>query len=152
MDTLAPMTDLLLLSDIEEIVDNLGDDAQRFSGKRMLLTGAGGFLGRYYTAVLSHLNEKVLKEPCDVIALDNMITADKRKDVEPEGVGIRFVRHDVIEPFDIDDKIDFILHAAGIASPFYYRAYPLETLEGRDQAARGICSNSRASTIRGSCS
>lgn len=129
MDTLATITEHLLLGDIEEIVDNLGDDARRFDGKRLLLTGAGGFLGRYYTAVLAHLNERVLHKPCEVIALDNMITSDGRRAVEPGGSGIRFTRHDVIEPFPIEDKVDFILHAAGIASPFYYRAYPLETLE-----------------------
>ena len=126
----APRTDLLLASDIEEIAANLGDEALGFGGKRIVLTGAGGFLGRYYTAVLAHLNETVLEKPCEVVALDNLITSNgDRAGGVPGGKGIRFVRHDVIRPYEIDHKVDFILHAAGIASPFYYRAYPLETLE-----------------------
>ena len=42
---------------------------------------------------------------------------------------IEFLNHNVIEKFSTNQKIDFIIHAAGIASPYYYRAYPLETLE-----------------------
>lgn len=40
-----------------------------------------------------------------------------------------FIDHDVIKPFPWEDSLDYVIHAAGIASPFYYRAYPLETLE-----------------------
>ena len=47
-------------------------------------------------------------------------------DVRPNVV---FTNHNVIEKFSTEQKIDFIIHAAGIASPYYYRAYPLETLE-----------------------
>jgi UDP-glucuronate decarboxylase len=35
----------------------------------------------------------------------------------------------VIKPIEWEGPVDYIIHAAGIASPFYYRAYPLETLE-----------------------
>jgi UDP-glucuronate decarboxylase len=42
---------------------------------------------------------------------------------------MEFINHDVIQPFSYDGPLDYVIHAAGIASPFYYRAYPLETLE-----------------------
>ena len=41
---------------------------------------------------------------------------------------MEFFVHDVIQPFSFDENVDYVIHAAGIASPFYYRAYPLETL------------------------
>lgn len=142
------MTELTIKSDIEEIADNLGEEAQRFSGKRLLLTGAGGFLGRYYTAVVAHLNETVLDEPCEMIALDNFITAGKEGGPEPGGNGVTFVRHDVIAPYKPEGKVDFILHAAGIASPFYYRAYPLETLEVAITGTRNLLNLARENDAR----
>ena len=65
----------LLDSDIAEICSTLGPAAQAFSGKRILITGARGFLGRYFTDVFVKLNETVLEAPCEIIAIDNLITA-----------------------------------------------------------------------------
>lgn len=130
VDRQGPDVESVLESDIAEIAANLGADARAFAGARLLLTGAAGFLGRYYTGVLAYLNDEVLDEPCEVIALDNFLIGDFNGDSDPPaGTGIRFVQHDVIEPFDPGDGVDYVIHAAGVASPFYYRAYPLETLE-----------------------
>jgi UDP-glucuronate decarboxylase len=75
------------------------------------------------------LNQSVLRKPVRLIVLDNLITAgDAGRDV-PEYPGVEFINHDVIEPFEYDGGLDYVIHAAGIASPYYYRAYPLETLE-----------------------
>ena len=43
------------------------------------------------------------------------------------GENLEFIQHDVVHPYESDGQFDYIIHAAGIASPFYYRAYPLET-------------------------
>lgn len=118
----------LLDSDIEEIVAGLGGSEGGFSGKTVVLAGAGGFLGRYFTAVFKHLNKGVLKAPCKLIAMDNFITSAERPEGKDSDPLIQFVRHDVTQPLVIDETVDFIVQAAGIASPFYYRAYPLETL------------------------
>ena len=69
------MSEFLLTSDIEEIAQSLGDKAQAFSGKTVMLTGGRGFLGRYFTEVFSHLNTSILEQACKVIVLDNLITA-----------------------------------------------------------------------------
>ena len=71
------MSDFLLLSDIEQIVDNLSDVSQGFSGKTVLLTGGRGFLGRYFMQVFNLLNQKVLDEKVRLIVLDNLITSGK---------------------------------------------------------------------------
>ena len=119
----------LLDSDILEIAEHLGDDANAFAGKTVLLTGARGFLGRYLTETFAHLNRHRLTRPCKVIATDNLITAGKLGGAVVDKDGVTFIRHDVIQPLRVDEPVHFILHAAGIASPFYYRAYPLETLD-----------------------
>ncbi|MEQ8711259.1 MAG: NAD-dependent epimerase/dehydratase family protein [Rhodospirillales bacterium] len=122
------MADFYLDSDIDDIISLLGPVARDFSGKTILMSGARGFLGRYFTAVFVRLNETTLEKPCKLIALDNLITAGAAGDM-PETPNVEFYRHDVITPFVTDQPVDFVIQAAGIASPFYYRRYPLETLE-----------------------
>ena len=116
-------------SDIAEIATNLGDVAQEFAGKTVLLTGAGGFLGRYFTDLFSYLNERVLTQPCNVFGYDNLITSNTGDAEFRDRTNVTLVKHDVIHPIVWNKPLHFIIHAAGIASPFYYRAYPLETLD-----------------------
>lgn len=123
------MSEFLLETDIQEIAAALGDKASSFAGKTVMLTGGRGFLGRYFTEVFAHLNATVLDEPCKLVAIDNLITAGEAGEKVGNIENVTFVEHDVIQPLDWDDKIDFVIHAAGIASPFYYRKYPLETLD-----------------------
>ena len=123
------MSEFLLLNDIEQIIENISDISNQFSGKTVILTGGRGFLGRYFMQIFNSLNEKVLKEKVKLIVLDNLITSGKEGSEIPSYENIVFKNHDVIEKFSTEEKIDFIIHAAGIASPYYYRAYPLETLE-----------------------
>lgn len=123
------MTEFLLQSDIDEIAARLKDAAQDLNGKTVLLTGGRGFLGRYFMEIFATLNEKYLSDPVKLIALDNLITAGKEGAQIPERDHVTFIPHNVIEPFEYDGPVDYVIHAAGIASPYYYRAYPLETLE-----------------------
>lgn len=71
----------------------------------------------------------MLDKPVKLILLDNLITAGEAAKQKISIPHVRFVKHDVIKPFPYKGPVDYILHAAGIASPYYYRAYPLETLE-----------------------
>ena len=122
------MSDFLPQSDTAEIALGLGEAAHQFSGKTVLLTGGRGFLGRYFTEVFVHLNEQILDSPCTLVVLDNLITAGAEGSRMPDFPHVEFIHHNVIEPFKWDKPVDYIIHAAGIASPYYYRAYPIETL------------------------
>lgn len=119
----------LLKSDIAEIAQLLGRAANEFSGKTVLLCGGRGFLGRYFMETFAYLNAHKLKKPCKLIVVDNLITAGRAGAKTRLIPHSRFIQHDIIKPLAIREHLNFIIHAAGIASPYYYRAYPLETLE-----------------------
>jgi len=132
-------------TDCREIAAGIVDLHQDLSGRTLLLTGAGGFLGKYLLGVASFLNAQVLEKPLRILALDNFLVSEARSDVGPNH---RFISHNVIEPYVPDEPIDYVMHAAGIASPFHYRAYPLETLEVATTGTKHMLELARASRAR----
>jgi len=133
----------LLMSDIDEIIDGLPREFwERFSGRRVLLTGGRGFLGRYFTEVFVRLNARFLEpagvRPVELVVLDNLITAGPYGDDGTPRPHVAFVKHDIIKPFTPERQIDFILHCAGIASPYYYRKYPVETYQVATIGTRNV--------------
>ncbi len=121
------MVSRIIEEDIKSIAEDLKADANKLSGKTLLITGGSGFIGRYLVMTVDFLNKKVLEEPCNVIVADNFITGMTGSEFDSEN--IRLINHNVINPLKVDDHIDFIIHAAGIASPAYYSKFMLETID-----------------------
>ena len=138
----------MLKQDVHEIVGGLRELAPALEGKHLLLTGGRGFLGRYFTAALAHLNATVLARPLTMTVVDNLITAGVEGSREESLPHTTFIRHDITQPLTLEHAPDYILHAAGIASPFYYRAYPLETLEVAVTGTRRMLELARESRAR----
>lgn len=122
------MNEFFLKSDISEIVTRIQNISQDLSGKTVLITGAKGFLGRYFIEIFKQLNN-ILSLPIHVIAIDNLITSGKYSEQIIDDSNIQFIEHDVTKPFSFNEEIHYVIHAAGIASPQYYQKYPLETLD-----------------------
>ena len=124
------MSDRIVWEDIATIARNLGPEAHKFEGKTVLISGGSGFLGKYLIGALCCLNDTRLKVPCRIISVDNFITGVAHPHFNFKGRNdVLEVWADVSQPLPVREDIHYILHAAGLASPVYYKKYPLETIE-----------------------
>jgi UDP-glucuronate decarboxylase len=94
------------------------------------------------------LNAGILSEPCEVVAIDNLVTSGALGAELPKERSYAFVNHDIIKPFYPERPVDFVLHLAGIASPYYYRKWPLETLEVATTGVKNMLELAKASNAR----
>jgi dTDP-glucose 4,6-dehydratase len=90
--------------------------------KRVVITGAAGFIG-------SHLAETLLDRDYSVIGIDNLLTGDTANISQLVNRDFQFIKHDVTNYIYIDGPVDYVLHWASPASPIDYLELPIPTLK-----------------------
>ena len=87
-----------------------------------LVTGGAGFLG-------SHLCDTLLARGHRVICVDNLETGSLTNIAHIRDADFRFLQVDIVDPYFVDEPIDFVYHLASPASPIDYLRLPLHTLK-----------------------
>lgn len=142
-----------LEKDLEYTFQSLTDkERKKLEGSSVLITGCAGFLGFYLVHFFYYYRKKF--DLRKVICLDNfMLGYPKWIDEMEED------EHFVIKKFDIiSDEIssipeaaqaDYIIHMASIASPMFYRQYPIQTLDANIWGLRGLLDYYKEKTVKG---
>jgi nucleoside-diphosphate-sugar epimerase len=119
-------------TDLAHVLANAESELGQLAGKKVLLTGGAGFLGYYLVQAAVGWNRRAaVGERIEITVLDNYtrgvpdwLARYSRSD------GLTLVEHDIRLPLPAGfDHFEYVVHAAGIASPTYYRKHPIETMD-----------------------
>jgi nucleoside-diphosphate-sugar epimerase len=142
----------LLDEDLGAVCKDLSSEFAEMAGGRLLVTGGGGFLGYYLVQAALHWNDtRSAGARIAVSVYDNYVRG------VPEWLealrgrpDLELRRVDMIEPLPTDmGRFDYVIHAAGIASPIYYRAHPLKCIDANINGLRNLLDYAVASRNAG---
>ncbi len=127
--------------DLEYINQSLRVELARMAGKRMLIVGGAGFLGYYLVQPVLHFNKTAgAAAPIKLTVYDNYI-----RGVPPwlsalsSTPNLELVRHDIAQPLPANiPDFQYIIHGGSIASPVFYRKYPIETMDSNVNGLRSL--------------
>jgi len=130
----------IIRKDSEQILRELNDLNEAFAGKVVLISGAAGFLGVQFVNYFLALNDNhALTMPVTLVAVDNFLRGrppwvsalQERRD-------ICFLTADITKTLEIGKEVHYIIHAASVASPTFYRKYPIETMDANVTGLRNL--------------
>jgi len=134
-------TQTLCDTDLEYICDGLREEFSRLEGRSLLITGGAGFLGYYLVQSILHWNKGIESGHQILLTVyDNFVRGIPVWLDELKGdKGVVLIKYDVTEPLpqDIPD-FQYIIHAASIASPTYYRRNPIATMDANVNGLRAL--------------
>lgn len=136
----------VIRTDLDDICARLSEEFGAMAGKRLLIIGGAGFLGYYLVQSVLHYNDISGRPPIQLTVFDNYMRGvpDWLKALEGRA-DLKLQRHDVLDPLPADlPAQDYLIHAASIASPIFYRQYPIETMDANVNGLRLLLDQARA--------
>lgn len=135
----------VVTADLDYCCAQLRDELSRMAGGRLLLTGGAGFLGYYLVHAIVEWNRRVSRsDGITLTVLDNYIRG------VPDWLGrlrddrLNTVEHDVTQPLPSKcADFDYLIHAASIASPTFYRRHPIATMDANVDGLRLLLERAR---------
>jgi len=127
--------------DLEYICRNLSGEFPRMSGRRLLISGGAGFLGYYLVqSVLAWNKSAAAADRIHVAVYDNYLRGIPAWLKGLQGHDdLTLVRHDISDPLPAEaGDFQYIVHAASVASPTYYRRYPIQTMDANVNGLRNL--------------
>lgn len=120
-------SDKIIFDDIEQAVEGL--DMSQLKGSKILLLGASGLIGAYFSYLFYYLNSKFGFDIEADLYTKNKITPDSRLAFLAEDKGIHFLQHDASEYKEYDKKYDIMIHSAGYSPPAFFLKDPIKTID-----------------------
>lgn len=129
-----------IFNDSKSIAENLIRLNYKFKNKKILITGSHGFIGINFLLYFIYLNNVILnKNSCKIYCIDNFKKKPEawiNKTIN-EDKNIRLINKDITKLKNFPE-VDYVIHAASIASPSFYRKYPLDTIDANVNGLRNI--------------
>lgn len=112
--------------DIKNIVNDFGlnELLEKLCNKTVLITGASGMLGSYFTYVMLYLNDLFNANIKLKLVVRNISKLD---DYVKNSNNVAIIIQDVTNDIFVSGDINYIIHAASPASPILMSKFPVET-------------------------
>ena len=139
-------------ADLEHICEELEHELAQLEGCKLLITGGAGFLGYYLVETILHWNyRRKHSANIHVTVYDNFVRGRPRWLKRLDGnKNLTLATHDITKPLPADiDDYQYIIHAASIASPTFYKMYPIETMDANVNGLRALLEYSRCQKEKG---
>jgi UDP-glucuronate decarboxylase len=151
--TPVPPAEAIVADDLAAICDRCADVLADLAGRRLLLSGGAGFLGYYLGQTIVAWNRaSETHRQVQLTIWDNLTRGVpswlQTMKNEPRVV---IEQRDVTSPIPADEAdFDYVIHAAGIASPTFYRRHPIETMDANVTGLRMLLDHCRSRAEAGS--
>jgi UDP-glucuronate decarboxylase len=124
---------------LDEICARAGAALAGLSGSTVVVAGGAGFLPSFIVDALARANERTGQAPCRIVCIDNLSSGvASRLDHLRGRDDVELVNADISAELEVDFEVDFVVHGASIASPTWYRRYPLETIDANVTGTRRL--------------
>jgi nucleoside-diphosphate-sugar epimerase len=135
----------IVAADLDYCCRAANAELEQMAGLRVLLTGGAGFLGYYLVQSLLEWNCRVVPgQQIRLTVVDNYIRGVPRWLDELSNEKVRLVQHDITQPLPEEHReFDYVIHAASIASPTFYRRHPIATMDANVNGLRLLLERSR---------